>query len=107
MKIKRGDLVSLPASAFDGSTPGSFSDDHPEPCVGTVLEVSKEGLVKVRWLEDEEITNVRLKDLTLVVRKATISNIIVLLIEGEKVAFESADKSKWPKNFFELLVKKD
>jgi len=41
------------------------------------------------------------------VRKASIANIIVLLIEGEKVAFESADKSKWLKNFFELLVKKD
>jgi len=43
----------------------------------------------------------------LVVRKATISNIIVLLVEGEKIAFESAEKSKLPKNFFELLVKKD
>ena len=99
--------MSLPASAFDGSTPGSFSDDHPGPCVESVIEVTKEGLIKVRWLEDEVISNVRLEDLTLVVRKASIANIIVLLVEGGKAAFESADKSKWPKNFFELLIKKD
>ena len=105
MRIKCGDLVSLPASAFDGSSPGSFSDDHPEPCVGTVLAISKEGLVQVRWLEDEVITNVRLKDLTLVVRKATIANIIVLLVEGEKIAFESAKSQSCPRISLNYLSK--
>jgi hypothetical protein len=30
----------------------------------------------------------------------------VFLIEGSTVACESQDKSKWPKDFFQLLVKK-
>ena len=32
---------------------------------------------------------------------------IVLLVEGRQVAFESRDKKAWPKDFFELMVKKD
>ena len=105
--IKVGDLVSLPATSFDGKNPGSFSKGHPEPCVGKVLEIKPNGLTLVKWLEDQEEHWVRLKDLTLKVRKRAVSNIIALLVEGEKVAFELKDKHKYPKNFFELLVKAD
>ena len=105
--IKVGDLVSLPATSFDGENPGSFSNDHPEPCVGKVLEMKPNGLTRVKWLEDQDEHWVRVKDLTLEVRKRTIANIIVLLVEGEQVAFESREKHNYPKNFFELLVKAD
>ena len=38
-RIAIGDLVSLPAGAFDGDVKGSFSDDHPDKCIGKVLEI--------------------------------------------------------------------
>ena len=46
--IGKGDVVSLPSQAFDGEEPGSFSDDHPDPCFGQVLKVSKQGLAQVK-----------------------------------------------------------
>ena len=114
-KIKVGDVVSLPATAFDGEVPGSYSDEHPEPSYGEVLSISDSGLVKVKWMKDDHdddwvtdgVGEVRLRDLSLEVRRRTISNIIVFLVEGEQVAFEHLDKNNWPKNFFELLVKQD
>ena len=110
-----GDVVSLPATAFDGEVPGSYSDEHPEPSYGEVLSISDSGLVKVKWMKDDHdddwvtdgVGEVRLRDLSLEVRRRTISNIIVFLVEGEQVAFEHLDKNNWPKNFFELLVKQD
>ena len=114
-RIKEGDIVSLPATAFDGDVPGSFSIAHPEPSYGTVKSIDDKGLVVVEWMKDdhdddwvtEQESEVRLRDLTLEVRRKTVSTIIVHLVEGEQVAFESQDKNNWPKNFFELLVKKD
>ena len=46
--IKKGDIVSLPATAFDGDDPGSFSQDHPDVCVGQVVSVNTQGLAKVK-----------------------------------------------------------
>ena len=105
--VKVGDLVSLPSKFFDGENAGSFSGEHPEDCIGQVLSIKKNGLTQVRWLDDNETYWVRMKDLTLKVRKRTIANIIVLLVEGEQIAFEAKDKNEFPKNFFELLVKSD
>ena len=48
--MKKGDRVSTKATTFDGETkPGEprFSDQHPERCHGSVLRMSKKGLVKV------------------------------------------------------------
>jgi len=106
-KIAVGDLVSLPSSAFDGNDPGSFSDEHPERCMGKLLQIGNNGLCSVQWLEDQQVTEARLKDLTLEVRKQSVANIIVMLVEGEQVAFKAKDKGVFPKNFFELLVKSD
>jgi hypothetical protein len=54
---------------------------------------------------------VKQRDLKLEARKkdvdSVVSNIIVLLVEGEQVAFESKEKTNWPKDFFEVLVRKD
>ena len=114
-RINVGDVVSLPATAFDGDLPGSYSAENPEPSFGRVKKISKNGMAEVEWFKDEneddwvsdEMELCRVKDLTLEIRKATASNIIVLLVEGEQVAFEHADKNNFPKNFFELLVKHD
>ena len=54
--MKKGDRVSTKATTFDGETkPGEprFSDQHPERCHGSVLRISKKGLVKVHWDDDE------------------------------------------------------
>ena len=114
-KIKVGDVVSLPATAFDGDIPGSYSAENPEASFGKVKSISKQGMAKVEWFKDEvdddwvsdEFELCRVKDLTLEVRRTTVSKIIVLLVEGEQVAFEHQDKNNFPKNFFELLVKHD
>ena len=105
--IKVGDLVSLPSSHFDGKEPGSFSDDHPDPCLGKVKDIKKNGLTLVHWIDDDDEHWVKIKDLTLEVKKRTTTNIIVMLVEGAQIAFEAKDKHKYPKNFFEVLVKKD
>ena len=39
--------------------------------------------------------------------KATDARILAFLIEGSTIAYEPLDKSRWPKDFFQLLVKKD
>jgi hypothetical protein len=106
-KIRKGDIVSLPSTAFDGDDPGSYSSGHPDVCFGQVLKVKKNGLASVKWLEDGSIQDVRMRDLTREVKKLTLASIIVLLVEGEHVAFQSREKSIMPKNFFEAMVKAD
>ena len=93
LKIRRGDLVSLSATEFDGEIPGQFSDENPEPRVGRVMNVSKKDVARIRWLGDELEFKVRTNKLKLEVRKPTIAGIIVLLVEGEQVAFESRDRN--------------
>ena len=61
----------------------------------------------VHWHEDDSKHEIKLKSLRREVAKATESRIVILLMEGATVAFESQDKKKWPKDFFEVLVKKD
>ena len=109
-RIGVGDMVSLPATAFDGDEPGSYSKDNPGPCFGKVLVKEVNGMVEVEWLDGSK-DKVKLRDLKLEARKksldAVVSRIIVLMVEGEQVAFESKEKTDWPKNFFEVLVRKD
>ena len=105
-KIQRGNLVSLPATHFDGDEPGSFSATKPELQYGIVLEVEKNGYVEVHWTDDGVVMGARLKDLKLERKKITTARVIVMLVEGSTIAFESADKSIMPKDFFEVPVKK-
>lgn len=105
-KIGKGDYVSIPASAFDGTEPGSFSDTHPSPVYGKVKSMRKDGLATVDW-NDGDTTEARMKDLTLVHKKLTSAMIIVMLIEGEKMALGIKDSDKVPKDFFEVLVRSD
>ena len=108
-RIGIGDMVSIPSTAFDGDVPGSYSERILEPCFGKVLEMEN-GVVNVEWLDGSK-DKVKQRDLKLEARKkdldSVVSNIIVMLVEGEQVAFESKEKTNWPKNFFEVLVRKD
>ena len=116
-KICEGDVVSLPAEAFDGDEPGSWSKDNPDRCYGIVDSISKSGMAKVRWLESDTVDEVKVKDLKkkatefntnvlkLEKQKLTSGRVIVMLVEGEKATFVNPDEAVCPKNFFELLVK--
>ena len=109
-KVKKGDKVSLPSSAFDGDDPGSFSSTHPDPCYGNVVEILQNGLAIVRW-EGGEKDQVRVSDLKLEARKASILRIIVMLAEGSQLNVDertaSIGKESWPKDFFEVLIRSD
>ena len=107
VRIKVGDLVSCDPTLFDGDVPGSYSEVHPERPLGRVMNILKSGLTTVEWLEDNTIFDVKLRDLKREVAKTTGGSVLVMLIEGEKIAFESKLKGEWPKNFFELLVRAD
>ena len=71
------------------------------------MDFSGGGIANIRWLENELESKVRTSKLKLKVRKLTTVSTIVLLVEGEQVEFESSDKKTWPKDFYELMVKKD
>ena len=106
--IRQGDLVSADATVFDDpEEPGSWSDENPARCFGVVSSITADGKVTVRWNEDGNELDIKLKDLRKEVAKATDARILVFLIEGSTIAYESQDKSRWPKDFFQLLVKKD
>ena len=105
-KIAVGDFVSLPSTAFDGNEKGSFSVGHPDPVYGKVEDIKENGLTTVIW-EDGDRTHARLKDLKLVKKKVNAASIVVMLVEGETIAFELNNKDKFPKDFFEVLVRSD
>ena len=100
-----GDVVSVPAKVFDGKVPGSFSKQNPERCFGRVQAKSKNGLVDVLWDVGGKVQPVKMKDVKREAQKHTVASILVLLVEGEQVAFCNNDDKVLPKNFFEVLVK--
>ena len=105
--IRVRDLVSASATVFDDpNEPGSWSSVNPQRCYGIVKSITDSGKVTVQW-EDKTEMAVKMRDLKREVAKATDSRIVVFLIEGSTIAYESQDKSKWPKDFFQLLIKKD
>ena len=77
-KIGKGDVVSVPATIFDGDDPGSYSNEFPDRCYGTVESVSKKGIVIVNW-SDGDVHGVKLKDCRKEQHKLTVASIIVLL----------------------------
>jgi len=104
-----GDMVSAPSTIFDGLNPGSYSKTHPLRCPGVVTKTFKDRkLVQVLWTEDNTKNNVAYSDLRIEKKKVSASMILAcMLIEGSKAKFEASDKSTWPLNFFEALVKSD
>ena len=107
--IAIGDLVSAPSSLFDGEIPGSYSKNNPDRCWGVVTKVLKRGaLLQVTWTKDNVKFEVLAADVRVEKKKLTCSAILsVLITEGKVVAYESADKSNWPTDFFHALVQSD
>lgn len=104
--IRPGDLVSASATVFDDpEDPGSWSKENPQRCYGIVKAITSDGKVTVQW--DDEVMDVKMLDLKREVAKATDARIVVFLIEGSTIAYEAQGKSNWPKDFFQLLIKKD
>jgi hypothetical protein len=109
MCASAGDLVSCSPTLFDGEIPGSWSKENPQRCLGVVTKRWKQGkLLQVRWRGGDELSKVLHTDIRVERKKSNASAILaVLLVEGQVAKFEAADKSKWPKDFFEALVKSD
>ncbi len=102
-----GDGVSVSAKIFDGSEPGSFSKENPERQLGIVVKLLPEkNIVEVEWL-DGLVDRVDRKDLRIERPKATAAMILTVLLETFKKGEDPMDKDKWPKNFFEALVRPD
>ena len=109
-RIGIGDMVSIPSTAFDGDCARLvFERESWSPVLERCWKWNN-GVVEVEWLDGSK-DKVKQRDLKLEARKkdldSVVSNIIVMLVEGEQVAFESKEKTDWPKNFFEVLVRKD
>ncbi len=103
---KVGDLVSAPATLFDNE-PGSFSSKYPERCFGAVEAVRAKGLAKVRWVEDNNVDECKVRDLTVEKRKINVNEVVLMLVEGNKLMFVPKHEEAWPKDFFEVLVRSD
>ena len=103
---KVGDLVSAPATLFDDE-PGSFSGKYPERCFGAVETVSAKGLARVRWVEDNTVNECRVRDLTVEKRKVDVNQIVLMLVEGNKLMVVPKHEEAWPRDFFEVLVRSD
>jgi hypothetical protein len=75
-----------------------------------VLEFKASGLVSFKWTTGE-IDQVRLKDLKLVARKVNMVSLIMMLSDTSKmdveIAAKNSGKSDWPKDFYEVLIRKD
>ena len=108
-EITVGDLVSTPSRMFDGEIPGSYSKNNPDRCWGEVTKVLERGaLLQVIWKKDNVMFEIRAADVRVERKKLTSSAILsVLITEGKVAAYESADKSNWPADFFHALVKSD
>jgi hypothetical protein len=103
---KVSDLASAPATIFDNE-PGSFSSKYPERCFGAVEAVSAKGITRVRWVEDNTVDECKVRDLTVEKRKMDVNEIVLMLVEGNKLMFVPKHKGAWPKDFFEVLVRFD
>jgi hypothetical protein len=103
---KVGDLVSASPTIFDDKS-GSFSKMYPERCFGAVESIDSKGIAKVRWVEDSSVDTCKLRDLTVEKRKFNVDEIVMMLVEGNKLMFVPKHEEAWPKDFFEILVRSD
>jgi hypothetical protein len=106
-RFQVGDGVSVSAKIFDGDEPGSFSKENPERQLGIVVKILPDkDIVEVEWL-DGSVDSVDRKDLRIERPKATAAMILTVMLETFKKGEDPMDKDKWPKNFFEALVRPD
>jgi hypothetical protein len=80
---------------------------HPERCFGAVESIDSKGIAKVRWIEDSLVDKCKLRDLTVEKRKFNVDEILIMLVEGNKLTFVPKHEEAWLKDFFEILVRSD
>jgi hypothetical protein len=105
--FQKGDGVSVSAKIFDGDKPGSFSRENPERQLGVIRRVwLGKDVVEVEWLDGSK-NLVKIKDVRIERPKATAAMILTVMLETFKKGEDPMDKDKWPKNFFEALIRPD
>ena len=60
---------------------------YPERCFGAVESIDAKGIAKVRWVEDSSVDTCKLRDLTVEKRKFNVDEIVMMLVEGNKLTF--------------------
>jgi len=107
LKFQVGDGVSVRAELFDGKRPGSFSKLNPERQLGVVVNLCQEqGKVEVEFLDGLKY-KIDVKQVRLEKPKVTALLILSVMLADLKKADDPMDKSKWPKNFFEAIIRPD
>jgi len=101
-----GDWISVDSKIFDGLTPGSYSDTHPERQIGEVERIwAAKDIVRIRW-GDNSKSHHNAAQLQMEKRKINAAMIVAILIgEVLKKEPDPNDKTQWPKDFFAALVK--
>jgi hypothetical protein len=107
LQFQVGDGVSVKAELFDGKRPGSFSKLNPERQLGVVVNLwHEQGKVEVKFLDGLKY-KINIKHVRLEKPKLTVLLILSAMLADLKKADDPMDKSKWPKNFFEAIIRPD
>jgi hypothetical protein len=109
--LQVGMRISIPTTAFDGDSKGSWSSGKPERTFGIIKSINKNGTAGVLWDGDKKVNskmNPLLSDLTFAPIKTSVASIMQALEIGSVPSYRPADQSgDWPKNFFDALIKSD
>lgn len=110
-KLVKGMRVSVPTKIFDGDIPGSWSSGKPRLTYGIISKVEEGRQVEVLWDGDSKLDPAYFPyyvDVTPAPYKVDIDAIMSMLELGGIPEFESkAQKSSWPKDFFEAMLRDD
>ena len=110
-KLVKGMRVSVPTKIFDGDIPGSWSSGKPRLTYGIISKVEEGRQVEVLWDGDSKLDPAYFPyyvDVTPAPYKVDIDVIMSMLELGGIPEFESkAQKSSWPKDFFEAMLRDD
>ena len=110
-KLVKGMRVSVPTKIFDGDIPGSWSSGKPRLTYGIISKVEEGRQVEVLWDGESKLDPAYFPyyvDVTPAPHKVDIDAIMSMLELGGIPEFESkAQKSSWPKDFFEAMLRDD
>ena len=110
-KLEKGMRVSVPTKIFDGDIPGSWSSGKPRLTFGIIRKVEEGKQVEILWDGESKLDPAYFPhyvDVTPAPHKVDIDAIMSVLELGGVPDFESkAQKTSWPKDFFEAMMRDD
>ena len=110
-KLVKGVRVSVPTKIFDGDTPGSWSTGKPRLTYGIIHKVEEGRQVEILWDGESKLDPAYFPyyvDVTPAPYKVDIDTVMSILELGGVPEFETkAQKTSWPKDFFEALLRDD